>query len=231
MFRSESESEKPLEGTSRSESPINSPPLSASPGKHSAFLADCSTPLLCTARRTPASSSSGHRLLPCRKKKTRGLDIEEEGKPSTGAKNAQCSPPPDRAPSLRARGKETKPLARRGQVQIALFGWAARSSAHSSGSTLRGGDASPAASPRAERSPCTPGRGASRHPPAPRAPASGARAPPCCSPFLPPPPPPDPSPPGAPRLPSPIPGPPARALKDQPALLAPSCLHATLCAG
>lgn len=157
-------------------------------------------------RRTPARSSpSGHCPPPYRK--ARGLDTEEKGKPSRGARDAQYTlHPTERLLQSAGRGYQAR-RARRGQVHIAPFDRTAPSSAHSSGSTLRGGGASPAASPRAERSPCTPGRGASRHPLAPRAPASGAGAPPHCSPFLPPPLPPDPSPPGAPRLPSPTPAP------------------------
>lgn len=144
MFRSESESEKPLEGTSRSASPINSFPLSASPGKHSASLTGCSAPLLLSDRRTPACSSSpSHCPLPCRK--ARGLDTEEEGKPSTGTRNAQG--PLQRLSALpqSAGRRNAARRARRGQVHIVPFGWTAPSSPHSSGSTLQGGSASRAA--------------------------------------------------------------------------------------
>lgn len=87
-------------------------------------------------------------------------------------------------PSAGRRGEARR--GRSSQVRIAPFGRSESSSAHSSGSTRRGDGASPAASPQAQRSPSTPGRGAWRHPLAPRTPTSGAPAPTRCSPIPPP---------------------------------------------
>lgn len=108
MFRSESESEKPLEGTSRSESPINASPLAASPGKHSAFPA-CATahlPSLVLGELQQAAPLVAAAFRPAGQRE--GATPEEEGTPSTGAKGAGCSPPAGTAPSLRARGAEAK---------------------------------------------------------------------------------------------------------------------------
>lgn len=82
----------------------------------------------------------------------------------------------------------------------------------------------PAASPALSALSLHPGRGPSRHPLAPGAPASGARAPPRCSPSpaaaaRPPPLP------GPRASPSPTPAPGPGLSRDQPALLAPSCLR------
>lgn len=230
MFRAESESEKPLEGTSRSESPINSFPLAASPGKHPASLTGCSAPLLLSDRRIPACSPSpSHCPLPCRK--AGGLDTEEEGKPSTGTRNAQGTlRPTARPPSERwAQGRSQARTPRSSSYCPLRWDCAELPTflrIYPAGRKREPGGVYT----RAERSPCTPGRGASRHPLAPRAPASGTRVPPRYSPFPPPPPPSEPSPPGPVPL-LPHPGPPARALNNQPALLAPSCLHATPGAG
>lgn len=116
--------------------------------------------------------------------------------------------PPDKAPSFREQGERANPGAHAAVKFILPPSTGLHRALHISPDLpceeeARAGQRLT----RAERSPCTPGRGASRHPLAPPAPASGARAPPRCSPLLPPLPPPDPSPPGAPRLPSPTPAP------------------------
>lgn len=145
----------------------------------------------------------------CPAEKPEGQIPEEEEKPWTGAREARGSPPPDRARAQRARQESEARRGRRGQVRIAPFGWSAPSSAHSSGSTRRGGGANPTASPGAESYlSLHPGEGRLASPtrtPSPRLGSSGASS--LLSIPSPPPPLPDPSPPGAPRLPSPTPAP------------------------
>lgn len=87
---------------------------------------------------------------------------QARGKPSVASTRQSALPP-----RAGHRGEARRGCG--GQVRIAPFCCSKPSSAHSSGSTRRGEGASPAASPRAQRSPCTPGRGASRHPLAPSA--------------------------------------------------------------
>lgn len=210
MFRSESESEKPREGTSRSARPINASRLSASPGKHwapspaaphlsFAALGELRPQLLSSP--PPASA----------RRAARGLDTEEGGQPWTGDRREDRaeSPPPGSVPSFRARD------AARAHALV-KFGLPPPAG-------LRSAPHTPPDLPRAEEARARRRLQALSARPAPRegrleSPTRTRSPPPrelgrlLAALLLPlPPPPPYPSPPGAPRLPSPTRPPAPRA--------------------
>lgn len=135
MFRSESESEKPLEGTSRSESSINASPTRSVPWQ-TLLSSPCCSALLLGAGRTSAGSCLLDTAF-CLAEKREGATVQEKGQPSTGAREA---------PGYLQQSALLRSSGRRHQVAIVPWGCCELSSPRFCGSTRLEG-ASPAEVP------------------------------------------------------------------------------------